>query len=352
MYLLFIGLFYESLVEFEHDVSHGLMGNTDWSRGIGQRIDNDDAEEFSCSDNKSDNSWEKNLKDLLEVSNYRISTLAAKLRVTPYAVAVAARERKVRVPLSNRIISKYGKGGIDQIRCALQSGTPKTEIQDRYKVGEWIIMLIELDNLDLNAAHKLAAFRKNRELHRCKVKAFIDSDHSASKTDILKSLPGSYDFMLERDREWFDLQFANRARQRKTNIATRAIKEKPDSIVADQVKKIIEGMLSSNEKPKRITRTGVLKSLGYLNQFLSDTDQFKQTNQVLSQFEETQAEFLKRKIKWAISKMCTYGQAISVNRLRRVAGVPASKLYERRQYVIETATALGAAIDGRSFFHE
>jgi hypothetical protein len=109
-------------------------------------------------------------------------------------------------------------------------------------------------------------------------------------------------------------------------------------------------MLSPNTKPRRITKVGVLKRAGYLSRCWGRIEKFPQTDLVLNTFAESQTELLKRKIKWAMSEMCKSGQTISINRLRRVAGVPASKLREYREYVINTAKEMGAVLNGRSFF--
>jgi len=155
--------------------------------------------------------------------------------------------------------------------------------------------------------------------------------------------------MLEKDKEWFDVQFANRPKITPPCVE-RKRKVRSDALVASIVAKAIEVQLSPESRPKRITTTGVLRMVGYLNQFLQHKEQFVQTEQVLNKFVETQDDFLNRKILWAIRKMKVDGHPISINKLRRVAGVPASKLRERREFVIESVCSLDAVLGGRSFF--
>ena len=348
IYLLFIGVLYESLWDFEQCISSGRRNEVREGEENSLQSSESIDEEISFSDSGKF-TFENNLINLLEEHGYRISTVAARVGVSPNSVAIEAKKQGIRVPLSARTLSIHGKEKIDEVRSCLKAGIPKNAIHTHCKVSEWTILLLELDDPDIGKAHKLAFAENLRELHRGKVLNFIASNMYPSKTVLMKSLSGSYEFMLNKDKEWFDLQFANCLKKESPKLA-RNFKERPDSQVANNVASIIEGMLSQNEKPRRITRVGVLKKVGYVNPFFSRRERFPQTERVLKKFEETQAEFLKRKIKWAISEMSKSGQTISINRLRRVAGVPASVLRERREYVIKTATVLGAVINGRSFF--
>lgn len=305
-------------------------------------------EEMSLSDSGKC-TFENKLINILEEHSYRISTVAARVGVSSNAIAIEARKQGIRVPLSARALSVHGKEKIDEVRSCLRLGMPKNKIQNRYKVSEWTILLIELDDPEIGNTHRLAAAENLRESHRRTVLEFIANDINASKTDLIKSQNGCYEFMLKNDKQWFDLQFANRHKKKSPKLAKK-FKQRPDSQASNDVTKIIESMLSPNEKPRRITKVGVLKRAGYLSQFWSSRERFPQTEQVLNQYVESQAEFLNRKIKWAMSEMCKSDQTISINRLRRVAGVPASILRERREYVINTAKVLGAVINGRSFF--
>lgn len=348
IYLLLIGVLYESLQDFEQSIlsggDNGLSEGEECSPLRSEPID----EKISLLDSGKC-TFENNLINLLEEHRYRISAVAARVGVSPNAIAIEAKKQGIRVPLSARTLSIHGKDKIDEVCSCLRSGMPKNEIQNRYKVSEWTIILIELDDPEINNAHRLATAENLMESHRRKVLEFVANNVNASKTDLMKFQIGTYEFMLDKDKQWFDLQFANQTKKVKPKLV-RKFKQRPDSQVTSEVTKIIANMLSPNEKPRRITISGVLKKTGYFSQFQSRKELFPQTVKVLNQFEESQAEFLKRKIKWAMSEMCKSGQAISINRLRRVAGVPASILRERREFVINTAKDIGAVINGRSFF--
>lgn len=348
IYLLFIGVLYDSLQDFERSISSGKGNDESDGEENPPQLSESIDEEMSLSDSGKC-TFENKLINLLEEHSYRISTVAARVGVSSNAIAIEARKQGIRVPLSARALSVHGKEKIDEVRSCLRLGMPKNKIQNRYKVSEWTILLIELDDPEIGNTHRLAAAENLRESHRRTVLEFIANDINASKTDLMKSQNGCYEFMLKNDKQWFDLQFANRHKKKSPKLAKK-FKQRPDSQASNDVTKIIESMLSPNEKPRRITKVGVLKRAGYLSQFWSSRERFPQTEQVLNQYVESQAEFLNRKIKWAMSEMCKSDQTISINRLRRVAGVPASILRERREYVINTAKVLGAVINGRSFF--
>lgn len=349
LYLLFIGLLCDSVSDFDQlnlessieQTSEGGPISTQGSIHLLKEVEKLKSSDFS---------WGHDLRKLLEENIFRLSSLASRLGISTYELAKEARRQRIRIPISKSTIAKHGIEKIDSVKAELRSGVTKNEIKSKYQINDWTILLIELDELDINEEHKASSALLLRDKHRSVVLRFIDDCPNSSKIDLLKAHSGSYEFMLEKDKEWFDVQFANRPK-----IAAPCVERKQivrsDALVATIVAKAIEVLLSPESRPKRITTTGVLRKVGYLNQFLQHKEQFVQTEQMLNKFVETQDEFLNRKIYWAIEKMKTDGQAISVNKLRRVAGVPASKLRERREFIIESVTALGAVLGGRSFFN-
>lgn len=351
IYLLFIGLICDSLNEFEQLVKDSAFDHLGCEKA-NQPVDSTSQvgeDEYAKGSSLIVGS---SLTNLLQENSHRLSVVASKLGISIYALAKEVRGQGIRVPLSSATINKHSNEKIDTVRAELRSGVPKNEIKTEHRVSDWTILLIELDELDINLVHKNASKENARESHRRVVLNLIANNPTASKMDLMRTHSGSYEFMLEKDKEWFDMQFANRPPKSNPSKIDRTLKERPDGLVASRVAKVIEAMLSPEHKPRRITATGVLKLVGCLNQYATHREQFVQTDMVLNQFIETQETFLKRKIRWAIVKMQHDGNAISINRLRRVAGVPASKLRERKQYVIETATALGAVVGGRSFFKD
>lgn len=349
LYLLFIGLLCDSVSDFDQLNLESSIGKTSEGGPISTRGSIHMLEEFEQSES-SDFSWGHDLKKLLEENSFRLSSLASRLGISTYELAKKARRQRIRIPISKSTIAKHGIEKIDAVKAELRSGVTKNEIKSKYQISDWTILLIELDELHINEEHKASSALLLRDKHRSVVLRFIDDCPTSSKIDLMKAHSGSYEFMLYKDKEWFDVQFANRQK-----IAQPCVERKqkvwPDALVASFVAKAIEVLLSPESRPKRITTTGVLRMVGYLNQFLQHKEQFVQTEQVLNKFVETQDEFLNRKILWAIRKMKVDGHPISINKLRRVAGVPASKLRERREFVIESVTALGAVLGGRSFFN-
>ncbi len=265
-------------------------------------------------------------------------------------MAAEARKQGIRVPLSQSTAEKLGKEKLTGIRGDLRAGLPKKEVQKNHRVSRWDIVLIELDTpaAERSAARSAVALRK-RDAHRQRVLDAIVKDPGISRSRFGKTWPETYAIMQGRDREWFDKTLPRR-RPWASPRANRLDRGQLDLALAEKLRDIIPGLKSPSQRPVRITKSGLLRRAGCITKYDSFSTALPATTAVLREHAETRADYLIRKIRWAVSEMAAQGQIISTSVLRRKAAVRGGLLRDYKQVVLETAQQLGANVDPRSFF--
>ena len=344
-FLLIIGTLFNSIHDFEKSVAT-LNTNVEVTSTNNHSL----TSVLQNNDNKESPSWSNNFYELLQQRDLGLPGISKQLNVTTHALINEARKQNWHVPLSKQIQKKLGTEKIFAIKNALRLGMPKTEIMREYKCGEWALTLVEMDEPGLNATyHK--SFRKNtRNRNRQRLQEHLQKKPSASRDDICKKLSGVYDFMIKHDKEWFFKQIQPRERTEKKP----RIKSQNWSIIdekkAEEIKEVFEAMLNSNTKPVQATVSAVLKKVRFLGKYNNDTERFPKISKILKNKVETRSNFIKRRLTWAIHEMARKQAPISINKLRRVASLPAETLRENKDFVIDCSLRSGAEISGNSFF--
>jgi hypothetical protein len=228
---------------------------------------------------------------------------------------------------------------------------PKKTIKIEYGLSEWAIVLIELDNLEIAKVNRSVRANSIRDTHRQKIIDLITSDPNASRKTVSIQLPGTYCYVLKKDRDWLHQQFPLRRKSSlKAERHIRVDRTKLDKALAIEVRHLINRLMSSSSKPVRISKHALLKRIGHLNKYRANPVAFPETRSLLEKFTESQHNFINRKITWAIGEILNSGQTISINTLRRRVNIQPSKLREHSEFVIKVAQDYGATINMQSFF--
>jgi hypothetical protein len=290
--------------------------------------------------------WRAKLPRLLASHSFKLTSVALRLGVSPDIVAVEAIKQDIRIPLSQRAAMRLGQEKLESIRSGLCSGVSRNQLARTHGVSLWTIQLIELDNPRLRIAGRAAATKKIRDAHRQRVLDLIASDPNASR---IRLLQGTCNYLLEHDKEWFQKTLPKQRHWPRPG-ARRLDRAQLDSVIAGKVRDIISELKSMAHRPTRITKSGVLRRAGYLKKYLTAPKEFPRTEALLREHVENQADYLVRKIRWAVAEMARDGQVISLNFLRRKAGLSGARLREYKQLVLEMAQQLGANVAPHSFF--
>ena len=345
LFLLIIGTVFNSIHDFEKSVA-----------ALNTKVEDTSSNNHfltSClqkNHNGKCPSWSNNFYELLQQNDLGLPGISKRLGVTTHALINEARRQNWRVPLSKQTQKKLGVEKIIAVKNALRLGMPKTEIVRKYECNQWALTLVEMDEPGLNATYHKSFHQNTRNRNRQRLQDYLQRTPSTNREDISKKLSGVYDFMIKHDKEWFSKQIQRRKRieqKPRTRSKNWAIIDEKKS---EEIKEVFKTMLNSNTKPVQATSSAVLKKVGFLTKYNNDTERFPQISKILKNEEETRSKFIRRRLTWAIHEMAKNQVPISVNKLRRVASLPAITLREHKNFIIDCSLEEGAEICGKSFF--
>lgn len=287
---------------------------------------------------------------LLQAGNCGLPGMAQRLGVTPYELIPIVRQKGWRVPLSRQTAKKLGEDKIVAIRADLRNGVEKATIQRQHGCSEWAVTLIELDEPGLNEEFRKAMKQQARGRNRLQLEAYLAANPKATRTDVMSELRGVYDYLITHDKEWFYEQLPERKKPAPVPRGKKVDWARKDELMAKDAKQSFHSMLLTETKPVHATKTAVLKKVKLHRLYTAAPENFPLVTKVIEERSESRSDFVKRRLTWAVRTMKNAGTPISVNKLRRVADLPAAELRCHKDFVISIAKQLDADIEGTSFF--
>src|ERR1035437_5090016 len=216
----------------------------------------------------------------------------------------------------------------------------------KHNVGEWLLIRILLDSPELFRKHSDLRKTATLHAHRRTLSEVLTRKPLITRQEFRKQSPAAYEYLTTHDPLWWSQQI----RKAKPRWAPRAGRDQHrDQELLMRASKALDD-LKKMERPVRISRCGLLTRSGINLSLISQLDRYPLTQKFIGDNCETGQEFLGRKISWAVASMATEGSLISVNTLRRRAGVCPKMLRSLAHLVIESAKQHGAQIENRSFF--
>lgn len=295
--------------------------------------------------------WAAKLKEVLAANEYRISTCAARLNQSSWKIAIEARSQQIIIPLTPSAVARIGKQRLKNIRELLRHGVEKNEILNTQKISEWTLLLVELDDLTLTAKHRAATENQRRDKHRKRVLDFLKKHPEATRQTISVKLSGAYDFLINHDKAWFHENVPKAVR---TSIGTRPQRndwEAIDKSLAAAIQATANEMLSSENRPTRITASMLLSRHRSLQRYSAQPSHFPHTSHVIGNLVETPEQYLQRKVTWGIQRLIDSGVVISMDTLRRETAIPAVRLKRHIDMVRQVADKLKASVSEKSILH-
>lgn len=289
------------------------------------------------------------ISSALDAAEGKITVAAQRLGVHSHVLAADMRRHSLRLPLPPLTARRLGASHIAAVRDALRQGIPKNEIAQRYAVSDWSILLIELDQPELGTAHREATIARQREKHREALLSFLRSSPRETRHTFAIRHAGAYDWLRAYDRNWLDGHIPDPVRNshKKPRIA-RKDWHQLDQAAASTIRRTAHEELTKPDRPTRLTRTRLLSAAGALSAMSRGIQhRYPCATTEAGRLAETREQFQRRTIRWALNRYAEQWGAISTNQLRRVARLPAGRLIEHRDYVIEVATEMGLLFDAR-----
>ncbi len=280
----------------------------------------------------------------LEASKGRIAAAAIRLKVSPARLAVDMQRQGIRLPLPAATAKRLGSDLIAAVQGALRAGTPKVEIQRSLGVSEWSIQLIELDSPSLRDTHREATIELQRDGHRRAVLLHRQLHPSASRSELLNNCVAALDWLRRFDSKWLEENLPKPNRVRSGARRARKDWHQFDRGCVARIQSAERAELDKKDRPTRLTATRLLSVAGVPTKKISLVPLAVAEAERCS---ESKDAFLRRKIVWALREYVARQVPISMNQLRRVAGLPPRSLKDHSDFIVETATALGLTFDAR-----
>ena len=279
-----------------------------------------------------------------KASKGKITVAAALLHVKASQLAVDIRRQSLSWPLPCVTAKRLGPTLISEVTQALQSGFPKNEIQHSLGISEWSMQLIELASPELRELHRKAIIDRQRDGHRTSVLSHMQQHPSSSISEITVNCAGALDWLRCYDSEWLERHLPKLKRPSCKTRSARKDWQKFDLNCVAAIGLEVQRELNISGRPTRITISRLLRAANALNK---PRDLVPLAIAEAKRRAETKDAYLQRRIKWALQVYADQHATVSMNRLRRVAGLPPERLLQYRELVQEVARRLQLTIDTR-----
>ena len=285
----------------------------------------------------------------LEMCEQKLTVAAGALGISSYTLAAYMRRRGMGHNLAEGVKERLGKHKLTKVRRALRKGIAKKQIQLDCEISEWTLLLIELDALDLRAAHREATVEVQRERHRSAFILFMRAHPNATRTQLAKAFPGSFDWLRTFDAIWMRKHLPARRTAGSSVRRSMVNWEERDRSYAFGIYSMAEDELTSSKRPVRITKTLLLRGVGATSAINSRQDKLPLTTVAVEECAEAIDIFHRRRLAWALGEHKRLDMPVSANLLRRIAALHPHILFTNRMFIIDRAKSLRIPIDSRSF---
>lgn len=282
----------------------------------------------------------------LEAAGNNLFRAAEALSVSPAVLAVDMRRQRISLALSKAFVERIGFDTLERVRTALRAGGTKKSIQETYKISEWSLQLIELDQHDLASEHRAAAIELTRQMHRDEVLRHIRRKPGDGRMAVARACPGAVDWLRRFDADWLREKVARKAPAIKR--ARRRSWDKQDVVFAARIGKAVIDELDKPTRPVRLTASFLRRTAGV--RASASSKLLPLTFAAAKQRAEAVPDFESRKIKWALREYKTLSRPLSMNLFRRLIGMEPKRLKRHSRLIADEAMKHGIAIDGRCAF--
>lgn len=282
-------------------------------------------------------------------SNWHLDPAAQALGVSRSTLVSHIRYHRISVPLSSLTTKRLTPSRIEDIRLAIRKGTALYDIRKSFKISEWSLNLILMDDPTLYDAHKAAIKSNKIELYRTALIQFRRDNPFASRSDARKFSESAIDWLHEVDKKWLDNFFpckkpdySQRARTPRTNI------DLIDEFLVIKIQNEARKEINKTGRPIRIAYTRLLKAAG-ITAILGQNQNSPRCKKAYTEalkLSESKYQFHARLIRWSLQQYSALQIPISNNRLRRIARLSAGEMLEHKELIIKFAEELGLEFHG------
>lgn len=288
------------------------------------------------------------LSAALAAAQFRLSVAADSLGISSGVLAAEVRHHGIAIPLTSAQLNRLGVSKVDMVRSALERGVPKIQIQQELQISAWSLLLIELDRPKLVDQHRLATIERQRSFHRKALIDYLKQQPKATRMQVRGALVSSVDWLLRYDAKWLAATWPSRTYT--YSIQLRAPKNDWHGIdvnCADRVVRAASEALKSEDRPYQITKSYLFKQAHVTAPRIH---LLPLTEAAAVQNAETRAEYLQRRLRWALKAYVQLDIPLSMNKFRRLAALPPGVIKEYKTFILDEVEALRLYVDERSLF--
>ncbi|MBD7913937.1 TniQ family protein [Clostridium sp. Sa3CUN1] len=227
-----------------------------------------------------------------------------------------------------KIVTRNSERVTHPIRHLLLIGFLCNNIEEFFKTKIiWIDKKVEnskynIENANLN---KLSEYKRN-------FIKIIDENKGMNRTTLREQLKKEYIYLYRYDREWLFSNLPKKIKEEKQII--RIDWEKRDKLYFEILqKKYIE--IKSLEKPVRITRTSLAKSLGILDNIEKKIEKLPLTRNFLEKVFESTKDFQLRRCKVIIDNLIQNNEEIKLWKIQRTAAIRTNQFNDIKDCLIQ-----------------
>lgn len=278
----------------------------------------------------------------LNATKWKISVAAQHLGVRFNRLVADLRHFGIRVPLRASTANRLGEERIDAIREALRRGLSRREIQRRYDIAGWTIILIEVDRPELREIHRRAAITRLQEKHRDTLQAFLRENPGAYRQAFTTRHRAANKWLQKHDQKWFNTCFPKqRLPGPKGSTASKNWYE-IDQRAVQTLQDAVRQELAKPERPILLSRSRLLTVAGALSAMTwKKNHHYPAALAEAARLAETNEQFKRRVIRWALQQYVGHNRSITATRLSGITRIDKRKLIKYREYIIEVAAELG-----------
>lgn len=179
-----------------------------------------------------------------------------------------------------------------------------------------------------------------RSYHRRNWQESIQNNPGVYKTDLRKINKATYTWLYRHDQEWLD---ENSPTMERAKVDYKRVDwDKRDTEVVLKVKQAVNELLSTDDKPHRITVSTIGKKIGLLSLLEKHIDKLPGTKKYLDVVSESIEGFQVRRVKWCANQIRLMGEEVKEWKIIRMAGL-------RPDYSIKVQRAIDEAIYQNNF---
>ena len=332
LFLLIIGVLFESVATFEKTAIEPIKSNI-----ISYNCPNADSRQIPQAKAKktADINFEKELYGLLN-NNLRLTSIARRLNLSISNLTEELFRLGLRVPLSIKIITKYGNKTIKAIKNDLRNGKQKSDIYRKYRCDQMTLLEIQLDEPRLHQVHENERQHFSVKKHRKILVDYLLANQNSSRTAIFNDIPVTYNYLLKNDKNWLYSKVPAPKSKKKEN-RPQFIKDWAtiDHEKSKELNLIIDELIEANQDSLWISKTATLNRVGLVRAFNAYPDRFPLVSEVLDQRLEPREAFIIRRIKWAINQILANDERVSLNRISIISNLHHQTLIKYKKIIVE-----------------